>query len=253
MALAKGQVLIVCTSCSKVGDRSDTGVWLSEVAVPYYLFRSNGYDVTIASLAGGEVPVDAVSIGEGEQREHPELKRFLHDDAAMLQLRQSVPLSSVAQPGAYACVWLAGGQGAMGDMPGSEQLKRVLEAAASQDRLITALDHGPAGLLGAQGPDGRPLLAGRTLACFTQAEEDKTGAAGAMPFSLEAKLKELGAKVRCEPTSSENALRDGNIVSGQNHYSAARAATLVLEALSVHPAGPAEPIVGHAAGQVAEV
>lgn len=73
-----------------------------------------------------------------------------------------------------------------------------------------------------------------------------------MPFILEAKLKELGAKVRGEDINAENAVRDKNIVTGQNHNSAARVATLVLEALSVHPAGPGAPIVGQAAGAVAE-
>ncbi|GIL99096.1 hypothetical protein Vretimale_4343, partial [Volvox reticuliferus] len=100
--------------------------------------------------------------------------------------------------------------------------------------------------------DGKPLVAGKTLTCFTQAEEDKTGAAGSMPFQLEAKLKELGANVRCEDVNVENAVRDKFLVTGQNHNSTARVATLVLEALSVHPTAPAAPIVGYAAGAVAE-
>ncbi len=73
-----------------------------------------------------------------------------------------------------------------------------------------------------------------------------------MPFQLESKLKELGAIVRCADVNEENAVRDAFLITGQNHNSAARVATLVIEALSVHPSGPAAPIVGHAAGTVAE-
>ncbi|KAG2442982.1 hypothetical protein HXX76_003055 [Chlamydomonas incerta] len=253
-AVARGQVLMVCTSAADVGDRHDTGVWLCEVAVPYYIFKGNGYDVTFASISGGPIPVDKAALSEAELRQHPELARFLADDSAMQQLSASVPLSSVSRPPAYDCVFLAGGQGAMADMPGSKELGRVLSDAAQHGKLIAAVCHGPAGLLGAVDAAGRPLLAGRTVACFTAQEEDKTGAAGCMPFQLEQKLREAGACVRAGQPGEENALRDGFLVTGQNHASAARVASLVLEALSVHPAGPevAAPIVGHAAGAVTE-
>ncbi|GLC35950.1 hypothetical protein PLESTB_000522500 [Pleodorina starrii] len=251
-ALAKGQVLMVCTSCHSVGDRKDTGVWLSEVAVPYYIFRDNGYDVTICSINGGEVPVDQAGLSDAEKKSHPELAHFLVDDAAMLQLRNSVPLASVKEPPAYACVFLAGGHGAMGDMPNNPELARVVGEMARLGHLVAAVCHGPAGLLGVKDAEGKPLVAGKTVACFTPAEEEKTGAAASMPFQLEAKLKELGANVRCEGVDEENAVRDTFLVTGQNHNSSARVASLVLEALSVHPAAPGAAIVGHAAGAVAE-
>lgn len=73
-----------------------------------------------------------------------------------------------------------------------------------------------------------------------------------MPFQLESKLKELGANVRCGDVNAENAIRDKFLVTGQNHNSTPRVATLVLEALSVHPEEPSAPIVGHAAGAVTE-
>jgi putative intracellular protease/amidase len=134
----------------------------------------------------------------------------------MAQLRGSVPLDSITQPAAYAALYLAGGQGAMGDMPGHAQLAELLRDAAARGAagprvlarclctralataaarslvahmlgkpcgsrskgrpraprrpgaVIAAVSHGPAGLLGVQGPDGRPLLQGRRVACFTQ-------------------------------------------------------------------------------------
>jgi hypothetical protein len=55
-------------------------------------------------------------------------------EAAMMQLRQTVPLSSVKEPGAYKCIFLAGGQGAMGDMPTNSDLPRVVGGAAKLGR-----------------------------------------------------------------------------------------------------------------------
>ena len=52
---------------------------LSEIAVPYFVFDDNGYDVTIASLKGGEVPLDPASLSEKDSI--PEVKRFMHDNA----------------------------------------------------------------------------------------------------------------------------------------------------------------------------
>ncbi|PNH12695.1 putative chaperone protein HSP31 [Tetrabaena socialis] len=99
-------------------------------------------------------------------------------NAATLQLRGSVPLSSVTEPTAYACIYLAGGQGCMADFAESKEVARVVGEAVKHGHLVAAVCHGPAGLLSVTGEDGRPLVAGKTVACFTQEEEDKTGAAG---------------------------------------------------------------------------
>ncbi len=72
------------------------------MAVPYYAFRAAGYDVTLASLAGGAIPVDAAGTGEREQAAHPELARFFADGAhrapcATLPLSHSPTHASMAR------------------------------------------------------------------------------------------------------------------------------------------------------------
>ena len=48
------QVLIVTTSHKSLGDTSpDTGLWLQELADPYYLFKDAGECITISSPIGG--------------------------------------------------------------------------------------------------------------------------------------------------------------------------------------------------------
>ncbi|EFJ45187.1 hypothetical protein VOLCADRAFT_118483, partial [Volvox carteri f. nagariensis] len=56
-------ILIVCTSCDRLGDTDEpTGCWAEEVVAPYYIWKKHGYNVTIASVKGGEVPMDEASL-----------------------------------------------------------------------------------------------------------------------------------------------------------------------------------------------
>ena len=67
-----------------------TGVWLSELADPYYAFQAAGLEVTVASIAGGAIPIDANSMGDpyfGDQA-----KKFMHDHAAFSALRPGTSL-----------------------------------------------------------------------------------------------------------------------------------------------------------------
>ena len=52
------KVLLVSTSAGQMGEHP-TGLWISELAEPYTVFTKAGFDVTIASIAGGAVPICA--------------------------------------------------------------------------------------------------------------------------------------------------------------------------------------------------
>ena len=58
------KVILVATSSNDLKGHP-TGLWIEELATPYYQFKNAGYDVVIASPAGGAVPVDAASMGDG--------------------------------------------------------------------------------------------------------------------------------------------------------------------------------------------
>src|SRR5690554_7739501 len=58
------KILMVLTSHDQLGDTGQkTGFWVEEFAAPYYVFRDAGADVTVASPAGGQPPVDPKSSG----------------------------------------------------------------------------------------------------------------------------------------------------------------------------------------------
>jgi putative intracellular protease/amidase len=104
-------------------------------------------------------------------------------------------------------------------------------------KVVAAVCHGAAGLLGALGPGCEPIVSGRRVTCFTASEERAAGKERAVPFMLEERLREVGGRFeRGAADWGEFALRDGNLVTGQNPASALRVAGLVLEVLSA-PAG----------------
>jgi putative intracellular protease/amidase len=74
-----------------------TGLWIEELAAPYYAFKEKGYDVVIASPAGGAIPIDSGSLSEPFFTEPS--KKFMHDSAAMDALCHSVKLDTLSFPG----------------------------------------------------------------------------------------------------------------------------------------------------------
>lgn len=75
-------------------------------------------------------------------------------------------------------------------------------------------------------------MKGKTLAVFTNKEEAAVELTDTVPFLLQTELEKLGATVKTAPNFTENAIRDGKLVTGQNPTSATKTAQLVIEALS---------------------
>jgi putative intracellular protease/amidase len=221
------RILIVTTSHARMGETGKlTGLWFEELATPYWVFRDAGAAVTLASIAGGSVPIDATSM-EGEIA--PSVTRFEADAEAMRQLGDSVPVDTLRAE-SFDAVFLPGGHGTMWDLPEDAGLVRLLEAAWAQGKIVSAVCHGPAGLVNVRDREGRPIVAGRRVSSFTDSEERAVGLADAVPFLLETRLVELGAIFEGAPDFQPKAVRDGQFVTGQNPSSSAEVARLVLEA-----------------------
>lgn len=224
------RILIVATSASRMTPGTEpTGVWLEELTTPYYAFRDAGAEVTLASIAGGAIPVDQRSMNaEGEN--DPSVERYLGDAALKAEVAGTPAVGSIDSAG-YDALFLPGGHGTMFDYPGSDKLARLVERFDREGKVVAAVCHGPAGLVSARKVDGTPFVAGRRVAAFTDSEERAVGLDKAVPFLLESRLKELGARHEGGPDFEPFALRDGNLVTGQNPASAKRTAELVMEAL----------------------
>jgi putative intracellular protease/amidase len=224
------KILIVLTSHGDLGGKRPTGFFWEELAIPYWAFRDAGHRVVLASIAGGEPPADPTSLQEDPARNPAEVNRFLADPEAMAALRDTATVETMRAE-EYDAIFLPGGHGTMWDLPGSPALASLVTALFEAGKPVGAVCHGPAGLLGARRADGRPLVEGRRVNGFTDSEERAAGLEKVVPFLLESRLRALGGRFEGGPDYGPFAIRDGNLVTGQNPASAAPAARLMLEAL----------------------
>ena len=226
------KILIVITSHTVMGNSGEpTGLWLEELATPYYEFADAGVAVTMASIKGGVIPIAPESkkpIGENSQS----VDRFLQDKTAIAAINNTQAIDNV-NADTYDAVFLPGGHGTMWDFPNRKPLADVISQVYAQDKVVAAVCHGVAGLIGATKPDGRPLVEGIQVNSFTDAEEDAVGLSNTVPFMLETRLRELGADFQCADNFQPFAIASSNIITGQNPASSLVVANKVLEALQV--------------------
>jgi len=218
------RVVIICTSESQLGDHP-TGAWSEEITGPYYVFLEAGCEVYVASVQGGPVPIDQGSLAEGMFTEND--RRF-QEEGGMQFLDNALPLADI-QAEAIDCVWLAGGHGTCMDFEAN--LAQFVTDAVAYGRPVGAVCHGVIGLLSAINQDGTPLLAGRQVTGFSNAEEQQVGLLDKVPFLVQQRMEELGALYSCGEPWSEYAVADGPIITGQNPQSSVKTAQLCIQAM----------------------
>jgi putative intracellular protease/amidase len=238
--VAGGRALVVATNHGVLDVGKPTGVFASELTVPYYAFRDAGMVVDVASPRGGTIPVDPLSLKPALRTEADD--RFLVDEEARAAVTDSLPVAAV-DVASYDLVYLAGGWGAAFDFATSDELAAALTEAAAADLVIGGICHGPLGLCRATGPDGRPLVAGRRISAVTDKQVTELGI-GSTPFHPETELRRAGATFE-STTGRRDVLAnhwvvDGNLVTGQNQNAGPMVARemlrLVAERRSAHAA-----------------
>ena len=226
------RILVIVTSSSeyeKVGYR--TGLWLGELTHFYDVAERAGFDITIASIEGGPVPLDPESLA------HPVLgdlgtdKRYT-DRRFMDRLKDTVAVSQ-ADVGDYDAIYLTGGHGVMFDFHQSQALETLVARFYETGRIVSAVCHGPCGLLDVTLSSGEPLVKGRNVTGFSWREEELAQRADAVPYSLEDRLRELGASYStAEKPFAPYVVEDNRLITGQNPSSARAVAEAVVRRLA---------------------
>jgi putative intracellular protease/amidase len=154
------RILMVVTSQATMGDTGKpTGLWLEELAVPYMRF----VDADQWREAGALLLSSArLLVGAGAQL-LSRLSSPRADSTAARALSHAVPIEALDAT-RFDAVFLPGGHGTMFDFPVSTALASALSRAWRAGRIVAAVCHGPAGLVGAVDSDGRPVVAGRRVA-----------------------------------------------------------------------------------------
>lgn len=216
-------ILMVVTTADKMKNGNETGLWLSEFGEAYVEFKKAGYDVTVASPKGGKAPVDARSLDGGE------IPQEILDTAQYLE--NTIKLDEVIDSSKFDAIFLPGGHGTMFDFPDNIYLQDLIRDMYEEDKIVAAVCHGPAGLVGVKLSDDTPLVAGKTLTAFTDEEERETTLDKDVPFLLETRLRELGAEFIAKDNWADHMKEDSKLITGQNPQSTTSVAKEVVKQL----------------------
>jgi putative intracellular protease/amidase len=220
------KVLFITTSHDKIGDTGEkTGIWLEELAAPYYIFKEIDANITIASPNGGQIPMDPKSLAIIIATRNT--KRFLKDEDAMRFVSNSMALSTINVDD-FDLVFLTGGHGSLWDLADNKILKQLLETFYNNGKPIGAVGHGVIGLVSLLNGEKEPLIKGKQLTGFSNSEEDSSGLTSAVPFLVETKLFSLGALYSKGANYVSHVVVDGFIITGQNAASATEVAKRAL-------------------------
>ncbi|MDO5769011.1 MAG: type 1 glutamine amidotransferase domain-containing protein [Psychrobacter sp.] len=224
------KILMVLTSHDRLANTGDkTGFWLEEFAAPYYTFKDAGIDITLASPAGGQPPLDPKSDQPQAQSEFTE--RFKADSAAQEQLANTKPLTEVDATD-FDAVFYPGGHGPLWDLSVSLNSIALIENFVTQDKPVAFVCHSPAALKNVK-VNGEYLVKGKKVTGFSNTEEVAVGLADVVPFMLEDALKENGGQYEKGADWQSYVVEDGLLITGQNPASSEDTAKTLLNKLGV--------------------
>jgi len=213
------------------------GFWWAELTHAWWEFTEHGYVVELASPEGGELQGDSWSDPRDESgySAHDLISLGFIDSPVHAGLVEATtPLGEVAVDD-YDAVLFVGGQGPMFTFVDNEAVHRVLSGFYDAGKVTGVICHATAVLLKARRSDGGLLVEGKTWTGFANAEEqfaDDFVGRRIQPFWIEDEARKLdGTNFIVQGPFKAHAVRDGNLVTGQQQYSGAAAARLMIAAL----------------------
>lgn len=234
------RVLIVASNPSVSAQTGwPIGFWWAELSHPYWEFTEHGYEVEIASPDGGRIEADAWSDPRHESgySAHDLLSLgFLNSAKHAALLDKTLPLADV-QLDRYDAVFLVGGQGPMYTFYEDARVHELVRVSYEAGKITAVICHATCVLLKVRLSNGELLVKGKTWTGFADVEEDYADAAEGLriqPFRIEAAAHALpDTNFIAHGLFRPHAVRDGNLITGQQQYSGAAAARLVITALGV--------------------
>ncbi|MBD1431473.1 type 1 glutamine amidotransferase domain-containing protein [Sphingobacterium sp. DN00404] len=224
------KILIVVTNINVYENRElETGLWLSELTHLYHEAIANGYEVTIASPNGGNVPIDPESLKRFTLDKIS--KQYWNDPSFRELLKNSKSLTNVYMQ-QFDAIYLAGGHGTMYDFPNDINLQNIIREHYEIGKIVSAVCHGVGGLLNVKLSNGRYLIQAKTMTGFSWFEESLAKRKKEVPFNLETELKKRTSNYKKAfiPMTSKVVV-DGNLITGQNPFSSKEIAKVIIQKL----------------------
>lgn len=220
------------------------GFWWSELTHPWLAFTEHCYEVELFSPDGGACEADAMSDpNDASDYSSTDLvsQGFLNTPTLRRLVDATRPAAEI-DVARFDAILVAGGQSPMFSFERATALHAKFVEFFLAGKIAAALCHGVAILKYARLPDGQPLARGRTVTGFANVEEDFADDAvwsmgllprdrHLMPWRIQDALIDLGANYVQAGLWRSFAVRDGNLVTGQQNFSGAETAALVIRAL----------------------
>ncbi len=208
------KILFVVTSHDKKGNTGEaTGYYLSEVTHPWEVLHNAGYEIDFVSPQGGKAPVDGFDLKDAVN------KKFWEDKKYRAKIENTMKPGDVKTE-EYAAIFYAGGHGAMWDLADNKDLAKIAQKIYENNGIVSAVCHGPAGLVNIKLANGKYLVDGKKINAFTNEEETAVKLEKVVPFLLESKLIERGAIFEKSGLWQPHVTVDQRVVTGQNPQSA---------------------------------
>ncbi len=214
------------------------GCWAAELTHPYKEFTEAGFEVVIASPQGGKIEFDAYSDPRDESKwSAGDLisMGFINTPELMQQTETTVKLSEV-NPDDFQAVFLVGGQAPMYTFKGNQELMDFFANFYETGKPSAAVCHSTTILTDTKLSNGDLLVKGKTWTGFANSEEDIADQAlgqKIQPYRIEDNARKIAeTNFVVKPPFTPYAIKDGNLITGQQQNSGAAAAQLVIEALN---------------------
>lgn len=236
---SKGKILMVASSPSVSKQTGwPIGFWAAELTHPLLAFQEAGYEVEIASTEGGKIVMDNYSNptdASGYSAHDVISLGYLQQQNFTILLENTKKFTEI-NPNDYVAIFLVGGQAPMYTFKGNVELQKLFVSFYESGKPSAAVCHSTTLLLETKKSNGELLVKGKTWTGFADAEEeyaDKAVGQKIQPYRIETearKIKDTFFKVST-PFSSY-AIKDGNLITGQQQNSGRAAAELVIELLN---------------------
>jgi putative intracellular protease/amidase len=216
-----------------------TGWPIGELTHPYWEFVEHGYQVDFASPGGGRLEGDKWSDPRDEigySADDLISLGFINSPAHAKLVANSKPLADVRVDD-YDALLAIGGQGPMYTFYRQEAVHALLCDFYEAGKPLAVICHATCALLETRLSDGSLLVEGKTWTGFANSEEDYVDefvGQKVQPFRIEDEAKKISeTNFIVSSRFKSHAVRDGVLITGQQQYSGAAAARLIIEALGV--------------------
>ncbi len=217
----KKNILFLLSNTKRLDETHKTGIWLCEFSIPYIKLKGEGYKLTTVSPLGGCTYIDEASIPE---------KTNIEMEILSEAIEKTEKLSDIDY-NEFDAVVVPGGHAAMIDLADNIEVSKLLGLFFYERKIIATICHGGAALLGAKTKDNKPIIEGKNITAFSNDEEKLSETEDIVPFLLENRLKDSGAKYSCGKPFSSYIIENDNLITAQNPQSSEDFAKAVSEKL----------------------